>query len=717
MKPGAPAAVAQAMAEPVDAAAELELALSRRVHLLAVGLIGGSCLLYVGWLATRPPVAAALSVASMAAFGLLASAAAWAWARRTRRYPAATAGLCWMVFLAMSALAAAQGGATGTAVWWLPLGPLLALQGGAVRSGVAMAVVMLAELTILHGLRSQGWMPVPMVAPLGDTHRFLAVATSSTCMVIVVGLGLHWRRHLLRELQSALTTARQASEVKSRFLANMSHEIRTPLHGIVGAAELLRGTRLDEGQRQVLGVLRRSSSALLALVNDVLDFSKLEAGRMRVEQAPFDLHDAIHDAAEVFSAQAEAKGVELLSHCTADLPRSTVGDAARLRQILHNLVGNAVKFTTAGEVRVFAAPERGDDGRRWVRVSVRDSGIGMDEAQVAGLFEAFSQADLSTTRRFGGSGLGLAIARELAGLLGGHIEVQSLAGRGSTFMLMLPLHDSTEAPPPLALLTGVEVQVISTSRSRSEDLAELVQRHGGRCECLAALPPAGPPLSSAGQRRIVLCDDRALAVAGLSAAAWADRLAASGERGVLLAALSTDARQLPRELVPLYRPAQPARVIDALQRALAPVPPESARMDLDPPVAADGTRTLRVLLVEDNLVNQLVAQALLERLGAQVVLAGDGEQALQRLEEDRFDLVLMDCQMPVLDGPSCTRRWREIEAQRAGPRIPVVAMTAASDEDARAACREAGMDDFLTKPVEQASLAAMLARVMQATAG
>jgi signal transduction histidine kinase/CheY-like chemotaxis protein len=716
MKPGALVAAAQAPAEPVDAATELELALSRRVHLLAVGLIGGSCLLYLGWLATHPPAPAAMAVASMAAFGLLASIAAWAWARRTRRYPAATAGLCWMVFLAMSTLAAAQGGATGTAVWWLPLGPLLALQGGAVRSGVAMAVVMFAELTILHALRSQGWMPVPLVAPLSDTQRFLAVATSSTCMVVVVGLGLHWRRHLLRELQSALTTARQASEVKSRFLANMSHEIRTPLHGIVGAAELLRGTRLDEGQRQVLGVLRRSSSALLALVNDVLDFSKLEAGRMRVEHAPFDLHDAIHDAAEVFSAQADAKGVDLLSHCTADLPRSTVGDAARLRQILHNLVGNAVKFTTAGEVRVFAAPERGDDGRRWVRVSVRDSGIGMDEAQVAGLFEAFSQADLSTTRRFGGSGLGLAIARELAELLGGHIEVQSLAGRGSTFMLMLPLHDATEAPPPAALLTGVEVQVISASRSRSEDLAELVQRHGGRCEAFSTLPPAGPALP-AGQRRIVLCDDRALAAAGLSATAWADRLAASGERGVLLAALSTDARKLPRELVPLYRPAQPARVIEALQRALAPVPPDSAHMDLDPPVAIAGTRVPRVLLVEDNLVNQLVAQALLERLGAQVVLAGDGEQALLRLAEDRFDLVLMDCQMPVLDGPSCTRRWREIEAQRAGPRIPVVAMTAASDEDARAACRDAGMDDFLTKPVEQPSLAAMLARVMQATAG
>ncbi|MFT3957429.1 MAG: ATP-binding protein [Piscinibacter sp.] len=708
-----PLAAQQAEARAADAAAELELALERRVHLLAVGLIAGPCLFYLGWLLTRQPVASTLAVASMAGFGLLVSLAASAWARRTRRYATATAGLCWLVFLAMSVLVTAQGGVTGTAVWWLPLGPLLTLQGGAVRSGAVMAAVMIVELSVLHVLRSRGWMPTPPVAPLGDTQRFVAVAISSACMVLVVGLGLHWRRHLLRELQSALAAARLASEVKSRFLANMSHEIRTPLHGIVGAAELLRGSRLDEGQRQVLGVLRRSSSALLALVNDVLDFSKLEAGRMRAEHAPFDLHDAVHDAAEVFSAQAEAKGIELLSHCTADLPQTTTGDAARLRQILHNLVGNAVKFTTAGEVRVFAAPERGSDGSRWVRVSVRDSGIGMTEAQVAGLFEAFSQADLSTTRRFGGSGLGLAIARELADLLGGRIEVQSLAGQGSTFMLTLPLHDAVDAPAPPPLLAGVTVQVVHAGRSRCEDLADLVRRHGGECERAESLLVEPSP---AGRRRIVLSDDQALAAAGLSRADWADRLAAGGARGVLLVSLSTDARRLPRALVPLYRPAQPARVIEALQRALAPVPPESASMDLDPPLAADGTRSARVLLVEDNLVNQLVAQALLERLGAQVVLAGDGEQALQRLAESTFDLVLMDCQMPVLDGPSCTRRWRTIEAQRQLPRIPVVAMTATSDDDVRALCREAGMDDFLTKPVEQPQLAALLARVMQATA-
>ncbi|WP_341890069.1 ATP-binding protein [Variovorax sp. YR752] len=715
MNPSGPASAATGDAGPaaaVNSASALEQELARRLLNLMAGLIlaaSGVFLIVNLWQRLWPE-------AALSALVVGGTCAAWRHARRRRCATLGIRLLAWTTFIGLSGGLLRQGSTMGPAIWWLSTLPLLLLQGGALIDGVVMTVLIVAEAVFVTTIAAA--LGIAAVDPelLGVVRRDIAIVGAMVVNALVLLMGSRWRRSLLAQLDEARLSAEEAARIKTRFLANMSHEIRTPLHGIVGAAELLRGTRLDEGQRQVLGVLRRSSSALLALVNDVLDFSKLEAGRMRVEHAPFDLHDAIHDAAEVFSAQADAKGVDLLSHCTADLPQTTTGDAARLRQILHNLVGNAVKFTAAGEVRVFAAPERGDDGSRWVRVSVRDSGIGMDEAQVAGLFEAFSQADLSTTRRFGGSGLGLAIARELAELLGGRIEVQSLAGQGSTFMLMLPLHDTTEATPPAAVLAGVEVRVISASRSRGEDLAELVQRHGGRCARLAALPPV-EPTPAAGMRRVMLCDDRSLEAADLSVADWADRLATGGERGVLLVSLAADARKLPRELVPLYRPAQPLRVLEALQRALEPVPPDSARMELDPPLAGDGTRTLRVLLVEDNLVNQLVAQALLERLGAQVMLAGDGEQALQRLAENEFDLVLMDCQMPVLDGLSCTRRWREIEAQRAGPRIPVVAMTAASDEDARAACRDAGMDDFLTKPVEQAQLAAMLARVMQATAG
>ena len=381
-------------------------------------------------------------------------------------------------------------------------------------------------------------------------------------------------------------------------------------------------------------MLRRSSSALLALVNDVLDFSKLEAGRMRVEHAPFDLHDAIHDAAEVFSAQAEAKGVDLLSHCTADLPQTTVGDAARLRQILHNLVGNAVKFTAAGEVRVFAAPERGDDGTRWVRVSVRDSGIGMTEAQVAGAVRgllAGRPVDHAALRRQRpGPGdrprTGRAARRPHRGAEPGRpgFDLHADAAACTT-----PPRRRRRRP----LLTGIEVQVISASRSRSEDLAELVQRHGGRCECLRQhCQPAGPAV--AGRRRAASCCattvrwPRPACPRRPGPTAWPPAASAA----CCSSALATDARKLPRELVPLYRPAQPVRVIEALQRALgAGAAGQCAHGPRPDRSAIAGTRTLRVLLVEDNLVNQLVAQALLERLGAQVVLAGDGEQALQRL--------------------------------------------------------------------------------------
>jgi signal transduction histidine kinase/CheY-like chemotaxis protein len=641
--------------------------------------------------------------------------AAWRLGCREGRARTGIRIVAWAAFAALSAGLLRQGSTHGPAIWWLSAVPLLLLQGGALRDGVVMAALIAVTMAFTEPLARVLGIPPVDLARLGSWRREFAIIGALALNALVLIMGIRWRQSLLQQLDETRRRAEDAARVKARFLANMSHEIRTPLHGIVGATELLRGTRLDDGQRQVLSVLRRSCSALMALVDDVLDFSKLEAGRMRVAHERFDLHDAIHDAAEVFSAQAEAKGIDLLSHCTADLPASTVGDAARLRQILHNLVGNAVKFTDRGEVRVFAAPEPGSDGSPWVRISVRDSGIGMDEAQLGGLFQAFAQADLSTTRRFGGTGLGLAIARELATLLSGRIEVQSVPGQGSTFMLLLPLLESVPPAAPAAVLNGVEVQVASANRSRREDVGELVRRHGGLCTDFETLPEALPH-APAGSLRVLLCDARLLQAASLSPATLADRLAASGQRGVLLVGQATDARTLPRELVPLYRPATPPRVLDALQRALAPPSADSARMDLDAGAAGDGTRLARVLLVEDNLVNQLVAQSLLERLGAQVVLASDGEQALQRLAERAFDVVLMDCQMPVLDGLDCTRRWRATEAHEGRPRIPVVAMTAGDDAAAREACLEAGMDHFLPKPVDQGQLAALLARVVQATA-
>jgi signal transduction histidine kinase/CheY-like chemotaxis protein len=576
-----------------------------------------------------------------------------------------------------------------------------------------MGLLVVAEALFVGPLRQAlGVVPVDP-ATLGAARRDIAVTGAVLADVLVLVMGIRWRRTLLADLDAARVEAEHGTQVKSRFLANMSHEIRTPLNGIVGAAELLRGTRLDDGQRQVLGVLRRSSAALLSLVNDVLDLSKLEAGRMRTEHVAFDLHDAIHDAAEVFSAQAQAKGVELLAHCTADLPRHVVGDPARLRQILHNLVANAVKFTAQGEVRVFAAPESGPNGQRWLRVAVRDTGIGLSDAQRATLFQAFEQGDVSTTRRFGGSGLGLAISRELAALLGGHIEVESLPSRGSTFMLLLPLVpvDMPRDDAAASSLAGVAVQLISPNRSLREDLGEVLQRAGASCEVFEGLP-AQAAAATARPGQVVVCDEQALNHAGLDPATWLEQLERSGQRGVLLVGLAVAARSLPRAIRPLYKPAVPERVIATVQRALSAQPPDSTRMDIDPLAGSGGAR--RVLLVEDNPVNQIVAQGLLERLGVQAVVASDGEQALRLFSEPPtdtpFDLVLMDCQMPTLDGLACTRRLRALERELGLARTPVVAMTAQTEDEAGASCREAGMDDFLPKPVELDALARVLGR-------
>jgi len=476
----------------VDSAHALELELARRLLNLVAALVlaaGGVFLVANLWARLLPETL-------VSAAALLAAAFIWRDARRHARPRLGIRLLTWTAFLGLSGGLLRQGDSLGPALWWLSALPLLLLQGGLLADGVVMTALIVAQALFVDQFAAM--LGVAPVDPqqLGSWRRDLAIAGALTVNALVLLMGIRWRRALLAQLDEARQRAEDAAQVKSRFLANMSHEIRTPLHGIVGATELLRGTRLDEGQRQVLSVLRRSSSALMSLVDDVLDFSKLEAGRMRASRERFDLHDAVHDAAEVFSAQAEAKGVDLLSHCTADLPASAVGDAARLRQILHNLVGNAVKFTERGEVRVFAAPERDADGALWMRVSVRDTGIGMDQAQVARLFEAFAQADLSTTRRFGGTGLGLAIARELAALLGGHIEVQSLPGQGSTFMLLLPLADAAEPPAAAPSLAGVEVRIVSSSRSRREDIEDLVRRHGGRCtgaDSLPALQADAPP--------------------------------------------------------------------------------------------------------------------------------------------------------------------------------------------------------------------------------
>jgi len=718
-----------------ELATDLECALARRMHLLAAALTAGGSLPFVFLLLGRTATPGGLAVLGVAVFGISAALVSLWWVRRTQRYVVAIELLCWPVFLALLTLMAAQGGVGGTAVWWLPVAPLIALQGGASRSGVAMAVLMMLALATVHGLGLHGDLRLPLLAPsLDGTRRFLVVTISSSCSITVVALGVLWRQRLLRELDHALVAARAAGQARSRFIATMSHEIRTPLNGIVGATEMLQLSALDDGQRRALHVLGHSTEALMTLVNQVLDFSKLEAGRLQIEHVAFDLHELVHDAVELFAAQADAKGVALSAHVLRDVPVRVLGDAARLRQILHNLIANAVKFTARGEVHVGAAVEPGADGGPWLRLAIRDTGIGMTADLRGRLFEAFAQGDASTTRRYGGTGLGLAISRELADLLGGHIGVESEPGQGSTFTLRLPLMTDAEsvplasgdvdaAPPPPAL-AGRRIGIVSPTASLRAALVDAVERAGGACEVFTGAPAAEVLAQArAAGADVLLADDTALATAGLDAAVWFGQLAEAGLRGVLLRCLAGPSPRLPDGCVVLYKPARPAAVVDALRRALVPAlagqaaaPPADARnrSTLDLPVR-------EVLLVEDHPVNQMVACAMLESLGLHVTLAANGFEAIHQFShlpgDKPFAIILMDCQMPEIDGLECTRRLREIEAREGRPRTPVVAVTADGQAEVGASCIAAGMDGFLTKPVRREQLRAVLDRWAPAQAG
>jgi signal transduction histidine kinase/CheY-like chemotaxis protein len=753
---------------------------------------------------------------------------------RRRRFDRALLAIFWPAFIAASILSVAQGGVLGTAAWWLIMPPFALIQVGAMRSGLVMVVITFVELFACHVLHETGLLAIHVGRPLGGLQIALAVAGSTLGVVGIAWMGVRWRRELLQELDALREDAEEATRVKSRFIANMSHEIRTPLNGIVGAAELLRLSTLDAAQAQAAQIIGHSAQALLAVVNDVLDFSKLEAGRVELERIALDPAALAYDTAETFAGQAHARGVELWAHAAASVPGLIHSDPVRLRQILHNLVSNAMKFTESGEIRIEVdvlpgvADAHGDPTRpagAQLRFAVRDTGIGLDVRQQARLFQAFTQADVSTTRRFGGTGLGLVICRELANLLGGRLELESAPGVGSTFSLLLPLTAADLAavvePTPTVPAHGPGAVVICcASAALRDDARDWVERAGHVVAATATGTPEDWLASAKGiGADTVVMDDEALRGCGLSRGTWAARLRQAGLNGVLLLGVSVPVVAVPAGLVPLYKPARPQRLDAALREARrrtaarrdaamsrgasrarpgrhahaqAPrtaVPhgdaarrgasapefvdtvPTSGTMRppafvdtvpdagaARPPAPARGngngngngnghghghghghgngngngsagaaplaTAVLRgtgelatssqatVLLVEDNAVNQAVARALLAQLRVDSVIAEDGRAALDLLEQgaDAFAAVLMDCQMPVLDGYAATRAWRARERALGRTRLPVIAMTANSVADAGAACTEAGMDDFVAKPFTLGQLEHVLGR-------
>jgi two-component system, NarL family, sensor histidine kinase BarA len=627
---------------------------------------------------------------------------AWAW--RRGQFAGPLRGLSSVIFVALGIVTLQQGPALPAAGWWLSVLPFILAGAGLYHLAIAAVLAFLAVFTVVSLGGPLPWLPVEASVP--PWRRYLAVVGSELLALVLIMVAMRSRARVAQALEDARTAAAEAAAVKARFLANMSHEIRTPLTGIIGAAEVLDSPGLSDVQRhQLLALQRQSARTLLALVNDVLDVGKLEAGQMQLESRPADPRAIVFEANELYSLQAFAKGVELSSSCNPDVPRTVFGDRLRLRQIVDNLVSNAVKFTDKGGVHVHLSAEPAASGPAWctLRIEVVDSGIGIAPDRLARLFEPFVQADDSVTRRFGGTGLGLSIAQELARLMGGGIEVRSTPGQGSCFALVVTLPVAPGDAPPGLPATRQDVVLACASRGLERHLKSLLHE-------LHIDPATLPHLPSDAELdacRLLLLD--APLLSRPDGPQWLARQAAQGRRVAVLTPLGDDAViGVPTDALLLYKPVRREALAAVLATALEAAPARAAAAP--EPSDSGRSRPWHVLLVEDNPVNQVVVQAMLAELGATSVLAADGQEALDCLRDEPFDLVLMDVHMPRLDGLAATRALRAAEQHAGRRRVPVLAMTATSEAEDGQACLEAGMDGFLAKPFGLAQLREGLAR-------